>query len=63
VGVYNTQIEAAIAYNKAADILKAAGVKKNYAVNYIDEITQKEYADIYKELTISETIRNYTCPC
>lgn len=63
VGVYNTQIEAAIAYNKAADILKAAGVKKNYAVNYIDEITQKEYADIYEELTISETIRNYTCSC
>lgn len=58
VGTYETEIEAAIAYNKAADIVRAGGLNKNYPVNYIDEISAKQYADIYSSLTVSEKLRN-----
>lgn len=56
VGKYDTEAEAAIAYNKAADLLKSAGFKKQYTQNYIDSISAKEYAEIYTNVTISEKI-------
>ena len=59
VGTYKDAIEAAIAYNKAADILREAGVKRNYSVNYVDGISSKSYADIYSSLRISESVSNY----
>lgn len=59
VGSYETIEEAAIAYNKAADILKMKGVNKNFNTNYLADITNREYATIYSEITISENIINY----
>ena len=59
VGTYATSTEAAIAYNKAIDILKKNGVKKNYTPNYIENLSAKIYADIYSELEISESIKKY----
>lgn len=59
IGHYNTETEAAIAYNKAIDILKRNGVNKNYTPNYIEEISPSSYADIYSHLKISEKILNY----
>ena len=59
VGTYPDAIEAAIAYNKAADILKEAGIDRQFATNYIDGISPKSYADIYTSLKISETILKY----
>lgn len=53
IGVYDTAIEAAIAYNKAADIVKKQGVKKSFAVNYIDGISPSDYAAIYSACKIS----------
>lgn len=59
VGVYKTETDAAIAYNKAADILHKNGFERNFAVNYIDSLPAKEYAEIYSRLEINEYITNY----
>jgi len=56
VGSYNNAIEAAIAYNKAADTLKEAGIEKDYAINYIDGLSPKAYADLYFKVQISNKI-------
>ena len=56
VGRYDDEIEAAIAYNKAVDILNASGVNKNYPQNYIDGLSAREYADIYTRVKISEKL-------
>lgn len=56
VGTYNSEITSAIAYNKAVDILKKAGLDKNFQTNYVVEITPKEYADIYNTVKISKKL-------
>lgn len=53
IGTYSSETEAAIAYNKAVDLLKKHGIQKNYAINFIDSITSAEYAQIYNQLKIS----------
>ena len=59
IGSYATDIEAAIAYNKAIDILKKAGVKKNFSPNYLENLSPSAYADIYSKLKISPKITGY----
>ena len=59
VGVYDTVTEAAIAYNKAADILKKNGLRKNFLQNYVEGISPSTYAEIYSALSISPRIINY----
>lgn len=56
IGYYNSAVEAAIAYNKAVDIIKKNLPGKNYELNYIAELKASEYAAIYKRLKISERI-------
>lgn len=58
VGRYDSEIEAAIAYNKAVDILKSKGSNKNYKYNDYIDISGKEYASIYSQLKISDYIMN-----
>ncbi|MBQ2802984.1 MAG: hypothetical protein IJF07_03705 [Lachnospiraceae bacterium] len=59
VGKYSTELEAAIAYNKAIDILKKNGVSKNYTPNYIDGLSPSKYAEIYSDIKISPKILAY----
>lgn len=40
-GYYNSIEEAAIAYNKAADILEKKGINKHFERNYIEEMPAK----------------------
>lgn len=56
VGIYQTEKEAAIAYNKAADILNKNGFKKDFMLNFVDSCSNKEYADIYDKIVISQKI-------
>lgn len=56
VGYYDDAVKAAIAYNKAVDVLKKAGSNKNYPVNFVESISAKSYADIYSELSISKKL-------
>ncbi len=59
IGYYNTETEAAIAYNKAIDILKKAGVTKQYTPNYMENISPSRYADLYNELIVSPKLYSY----
>ena len=58
VGVYDSAIEAAIAYNKAADIVLSAGITRNYPTNYFDGLSAKAYADIYTSVHISRNLKS-----
>ncbi|MBE5944563.1 MAG: hypothetical protein E7258_06555 [Lachnospiraceae bacterium] len=58
VGRYNSEIEAAIAYNKAADTLHTNGIKKAHIKNYISTIKKDEYLSIYYKIKISDKIIN-----
>ena len=58
VGRYDDEITAAIAYNKAADILKRNGLKKNFPQNYIEGLSPSRYAELYSSLQISPKILN-----
>lgn len=59
LGTYSTEEKAAIAYNKAADLAKAAGIKKNFPENYIDAYSPKEYAEVYTKLKLSRRYLDY----
>lgn len=59
VGKYLTEAEAAIAYNKAARILKEKGLVKDFPENYVESCTEIEYAKIYNNIRISKNIRNF----
>ena len=59
IGDYPDEVTAAIAYNKAADILNIRGVKKNYARNDIADISESDYWLIYKDVKISKAVRTY----
>lgn len=53
IGVYESELEAAIAYNKAIDLLRKNGWEKNYSPNYVDTLSPSKYAEIYAGLKIS----------
>lgn len=59
IGVYPTEETAAIAYNKAADLAKASGVRKNFPENYIEGFSGKKYAEVYTRLHISKRYLDY----
>ena len=61
VGTYTSETEAAIAYNKAVDMLKKAGVNKDYSPNYMEGMSPAAYADLYASVKISSGVRNYRC--
>ena len=61
VGTYDTETEAAIAYNKAVDLLKKAGVDKAYTPNYMEGMSPAAYADLYSSIKVSAGIRRYRC--
>lgn len=59
IGYYESAMEAAIAYNKAIDIVKRNGCKKNFMINEMEGISPSVYADIYSKLKVSEKIMDY----
>lgn len=63
IGYYETAIEAAIAYNKAIDIVKRNGNNKNFMINEMEGISPSMYADIYSKVKISEKIIDYKQGC
>ncbi len=59
IGRYSTEIEAAIAYNKAVLILKSNGLDRNYQQNFIEGIDEITYASIYQKIRISKKFIAY----
>jgi hypothetical protein len=59
IGTYSSEEKAAIAYNKATDLAKAYGIKKNFPENYLENVSPKDYADIYLKLKISPKYIEY----
>ncbi len=62
IGTYATELEAAIAYNKAIDLLLKKGVQKKYTPNYIEGVSPSTYAEIYSSLKISPRIADFRLP-
>lgn len=60
IGRYATMEEAAIAYNKAVDILKKAGCPKAFVPNYVENIPAGMYAEIYTRLPVSSKLYEIT---
>ncbi len=63
IGRYDDETDAAIAYNKAADILHRNGFPLRFGKNYIEELTDAEYRSRYAGIKISRRIKelNNTC--
>ncbi|MBD5136139.1 MAG: hypothetical protein HDT39_09315 [Lachnospiraceae bacterium] len=57
IGRYNTECEAAVAYNKAVHILHDNGIDIDYEENYVEELSPIEYAAAYNAVRISEKVR------
>lgn len=59
IGRYHSEVMAAIAYNKAARILRDQGITKDFPENYIPDIDEIAYAKLYNSVRISKKIREY----
>ena len=59
VGRYETEEEAAVAYNRAADLLEENGVQKTYPRNYLEGMSQENYKKMYQTVSIAR--KNMLC--
>ena len=55
VGKYTNELKAAIAYNKATDYAKKHGIDKDFPENFIEELSPREYADIYTRVGLADS--------
>lgn len=54
LGTFRDPVHAAVAYNKAVDLAKKAGIRKNFPENYIEELSAAGYADLYTAVRLPE---------
>lgn len=59
IGTFEDEIHAAIAYNKAIDVLRAQGIERNFTENYIENLSGKVYAEIYSSIELPERILHF----
>ena len=59
IGTYRSETQAAIAYNKAVDLARQHGICKNFPENYIEDLSARDYADIYTKAKISTNFLEY----
>lgn len=59
IGRYSSEEDAAIAYNKAVDILKSKGLNISFQKNYIEKMDSIQYASRYNSIKISKKLRDY----
>lgn len=60
IGRYPDKHVAAVAYNKAVDLLIAGGIDKKYIKNYIHAYSPVQYRQVYENIDIPDKIKNYT---
>ncbi len=56
IGYYETDVQAAIAYNKAIDHLRKAGLAHNHVPNYIDSLSPSSYAEFYSKIKLPQKL-------
>ena len=56
IGRYDSETEAAVAYNKAALILKNKGLEKSFSFNFIEGLDEIAYASLFQKIRISKNI-------
>lgn len=59
IGRFREESEAAIAYNKAVDILGEKCIPIRYTKNYIDGLNSSDYLKRYEQIKIPKKIRDY----
>lgn len=59
IGVYPTAEHAAIAYNKAIDVLSKQNFPRRFVPNYIEHLSPKEYVNIYSDLELNPRITHF----
>lgn len=59
LGIYPTEEQAAIAYNKGVDLAHSSGISKSFTTNYIPELSPRDYAKIYTQLELSPKYLEY----
>lgn len=59
IGRYSTEVEAAIAYNKATLLLNNKGLLKDFPKNYIEELDEIAYASMFQKVRISKKFLAY----
>lgn len=57
IGRYTSEEEAAIAYNKAVNLLMDKGLSKKYTQNYIEGLDEIAYASMYQRIRISKKLK------
>lgn len=62
VGKYPSEELAAIAYNKAAKTLQKNGCKKNFPLNYLENLSTAKYLELYETIDIADRIKQMTFP-
>ncbi|MCM1494975.1 MAG: hypothetical protein NC089_04175 [Bacteroides sp.] len=62
IGRYDTETDAAIAYNKAADALTARGFQKQFIRNYLPQLSREDYQTHYRTISISDKIYSVINP-
>ncbi|MBE5968345.1 MAG: hypothetical protein E7255_15560 [Lachnospiraceae bacterium] len=59
IGRYPSEVEAAIAYNKATLLLKNKGLQKEFLQNYIEGMDAITYASAFQKIRISKSLLTY----
>lgn len=59
IGYYQTEVEAAIAYNKAALLLRNCGITRKFPNNFIEGMDEITYASLFQKLRISKRLLAY----
>lgn len=60
IGRFSDEITAAIAYNKAVDILSQKGIRRKYVKNYINTYSSDQYHQIYNTIDIPKHIMEFS---
>lgn len=59
LGRFRNETEAAVCYNKGADVANARGLNKDFMKNYIPELSSEEYHRLYDSIKLSEKYLKY----